>query len=137
MIRDFEQTDLGSFEPNFCSRPSEVAFVFDTSFYEKYSLIRDGIVRAILCLISTDKDEWAGFFLVSKRFNVVDAKELRRFVANKVTEYGAKRIWTLSIDHPVIERWHKFLGMEKERPVFFSGKSCFIWSREWASKLRF
>lgn len=130
MIKDFELDDLIGFIPNELSDPRDISFVFSDDEYYKYTLVNGG-AKAIIVFRYNGNDDWCGFFLISEDFTPRDGILVKQFIKKTVAKYKPKRLWTVSYESPVIERWHKFLGMKREDPIVIHGKKCDVWSIKW------
>ena len=66
---------------------------------------------------------------MSKYFNSKYARELKKFMLYLIKELQAKRVETESVNCPVINRWHRFLGMTLEgtKKSFLEGQDYNIW----------
>ena len=135
MIRHFEVKDLIEFRPNKHSHPGDIKFVFADERYEKYTYLNDGVVKAFMLLYDNGDREWGGFFLMADDFTARDGVHLKRFVVYKIKEYNARRVWTVSDKgDSKLDRWHEFLGFEKEGVMDVNGKLGNLWGMVWDSK---
>lgn len=129
MIREFEKDDYDNFKPNEFSSLAKLYRIIGRRTYQKYSLIRNNEVKAIIFFVEVEPDDWAGFFLISVDFEAQDGEQIRNFINDTVEEKQPKRLWTVSIDHPLINRWHRFLGLKiEEKDIAFCGKNYIRWS---------
>jgi hypothetical protein len=129
MIREFEKDDYDNFEPNEFSSIAKLYRIIGRRTFQKYSLVRDNVVKAIIFFVEVEPDDWAGFFLISKDFTAQDGEDIRQFIINTVEQYQAKRLWTVSLDHKLINRWHRFLGLKiEEKDIELCGKKYIRWS---------
>ncbi len=134
MIRNFHMDDLTIFKPNKFSDPEDVMFIFEGEDFYKETMIVNGVIKAILCFKLNGNDDWAGFFMISECFNARDGVRVKKWFNNKIREYKPKKVWTASQKDCVLETWHRFLGMVKEKTQDINGKECNIWSVTWESK---
>lgn len=124
-------TDLESFVANEFSRWDDALYtVFTSDFIEKYSLIHKGETKGI-AVFCEKAGKWWGFFLISANMTAREGKELRVRCEKEMENRGIKEISTASVQHEVIERWHKFLGFRKESLVDIEGIPHDIWVRKW------
>jgi hypothetical protein len=129
MIKEFEISDLDGFEPNELSDPKDSMHIFDETRWWNYTIVNDGIVKAIICFCENKPGDWAALALVSIHFNARDSVELRRFLPRAEKALKPKRLWTLVRNDPVSSRWHEFLGFKYERPQELDGVVHNIYSR--------
>lgn len=134
MIRNFHMDDLKIFKPNEFSDPADVMFIFEGENFYKETMVVNGVIKAILCFTPNGNDDWAGFFMISECFTARDGVRVKKWFDKKIKQYKPKRVWTASQQDCVLETWHKFLGMVKERTQIINDKECNIWSVTWGSK---
>lgn len=128
MIRDFENKDLETFEPNEFSDISDIPYVFDDEDFWKYTLTDDGRVLAVICFKENMPGDWASFLLISRYFKFKNAPELKAFMLHCIKKLNPRRVWTASRDCSIINRWQKYLGMTKESDTMVNGRKLNIWS---------
>lgn len=155
MIKPFEKSDLEKFTPNELSGIDDIMPLFTDDRYHKYSVWGGGIVKAIIYFIKVGEterahfnewavsngsksrnenvnNEWAAFCLISNTFNAINSKQIRDFTEQMAGKFKPHRLWTLSLDCPIIEKWHKWLMLTKEdAPIIFNNQRYNIWSRSW------
>jgi hypothetical protein len=132
MIREFQESDLKNFTPNEHSGIDEVLPIFTSPIYHKFSLIEGDITKAIIYFHHTGGDDWAGFFLISKDFSARNGIQIRNFIKQTTDKYKPKRLWTVSLDCPMINKWHKFLRLKEEKSdIILNGKKYIMWSCLW------
>lgn len=128
MISSFNINDLEYFTPNEVSDPSNIIHILEDDSVSKVTLWKGGSVRAIACFQQMEKMDWAGFFLISKDFTARDGIRLRKHMYDWVDKYNVKRVWTATSRESCDDRWHRFMGMDIEKPIEIEGSECDIWS---------
>ena len=107
IVRPFITDHLNHFVPNEVSQPDDIAFAFDDDDYYKYSLWKEGKVKAIVFFRDNGGGDIAGFFLISDCFTARDGVLLKKFMFQKIKIHQPERLWTASLaDNKLIERWH-------------------------------
>lgn len=115
MIKQFETSDLEAFTPNEFSNPEAVHPCLISSSYEVQTLWdADNVVKAILAFKNYWGRNWTGFFLVSERFDMLDAYELKKSLLAGLTARNVFRVQTESIANEKLRQWHEFLGFVHE-----------------------
>lgn len=130
MIREFDMKDLERFEPNEVSDPADVAHFLRDEKLWSYTLENDGI-KAVISFSETAPDEWAMSCLISRHFNALDSRELKRFKERAVRALQPRKVWSWTIPGTVADRWHKFLGLAFEKQREFQGKIYNVWVRNY------
>lgn len=145
MIREFVESDYkylnhnkySSLEENMVVEGYEgqklpsPCFVFNDSSWYKYTLERDG-VKAIICYNEGADNIWSAFLLLSNNLTILDIKNIKINIYDMIKKHNADMVWTISEDCPVIDRWHKFLGMNKDDfSVIVNGKKYNRWILQW------
>lgn len=132
MIKNFAASDLQKFTPNKFSGIDDILPIFEDPRYHKFTLWEDDTVRGIIYFHHCGDGDWAGFFLLSELFTAHNGKQIKDFINQTVHKYQPKRLWTVSIDCEVINKWHKFLRLTKENDnLTFNGKRYNLWSCKW------
>jgi len=135
-IEPFNIVDVYGFKPNPNSPLRYLEKILDDVSYHKYSLIdEENVVQAIICFKDNGDDDWAGFFLIAETFKGKHGLEIKHFIVDTVEKHQARRLWTASRPGTVLDRWHQFLGMQKDKEmVNIEGSDFNIWSMEWERK---
>lgn len=100
------------------------------ALYESWTLIRDGVVRAIIFYRNYTENNYEGFFICSVDIDSFDAKELSGFITYIQQRLHIKRIETVSLDCDTLNRWHEFLGFTCEgvKRKFAKGRDYRMWA---------
>lgn len=130
MIREFDMKDLERFEPNEVSDPADVAHFLRDEKLWSYTLENNGI-KAVISFAETETDEWAMSCLISKHFNALDSRELKRFKERVVRALKPRKVWSWTIPGTDSERWHEFLGLVFDKTQEFQGKIYNVWVRDY------
>lgn len=133
MIREFIKEDLKNFEPNIYSQYDDFIDIFDNYEYLKYSLIKEGKVKAILCFTNYWENNWNCFLLMCKGFEFCYAKDIKKFMQYCIKKLKPQKLETDSLDCPELNRWHKFLGFKLEgtKRKHIYGKDINMWGMLW------
>ena len=129
MIREFIVKDLELLEPNSDSHPDEVVYALTKDECWSYTLENNGI-KAIITFVETAENEWAMSALISKYFNALDSRELKRFMERAVTALKPRKIWSWTASD-IADRWHRFLGLVYEKKHEYRGKNYNVWVRHY------
>lgn len=135
MIREFEQGDQFKIKANAYSGIDDIpAKVFSSDIYHKYTLEDAGDIQAIICFAEYEEAKYAAFFLIKEQLAPKYAKRLKKFIDREAIVRRAKAILTYSLDCPTIERWHEFLGFQKqpENDILVDDKTFNKWVKTWA-----
>jgi hypothetical protein len=132
MIRHFEGLDPRRLKPNEHSETLDMGYVFADPAYVKFTQV--GNDNDIVCIIVFQRyweNNYQAFFLLSRDYPVVMAKELKVFVDNAILDLGANRVQTDSVATPALDKWHEFLGFTcegtREKMIFDKDYRC--WAR--------
>jgi hypothetical protein len=133
MMRPFEQTDLRRIEVNEYSLSDiNVDFIFNDADFYKQTLECDktGRIMAILCFKAYWEQNYICFLLMSKHMGACHARTIKKFVHGVMADFGCNRLQTDSLDCPVINRWHEFLGFQLEgtRRKIIDDKDFNMWA---------
>lgn len=131
MIRQFYISDLKKIKENRFSGSVDAEEAFSHADYFKNSLVDDAGVLCIIAFRCYWGKNYQCFLTMSDRFNALHARELKRFVDDAMHDFGADRLQTDSIAHPVLDRWHQFFGFELEgtRKKLLYGQDFRMWAK--------
>ena len=131
MIRDFIATDIENIEVKH-PEDRDILRNFMTSLetYEGKTLQKGATIKAIMFYRNYAEQNYDGFIVCSKYLTAFDSRDIKRFMETLKAEKGIRRIETLSLDIPTINKWHEFLGMTCEgvKKRFLNGKDYRMWS---------
>lgn len=129
MIREFRRIDLRRLKGNEFSGKNDIGYIFDPEFYKHTLVDRNDEVKAIIFARPYWKKNFIASFLISENINLGDVRELKKFLYQAIEDIGVERIQTDSIDCPVINRWHTFLGftLEGKREKMAYDKDFNMW----------
>lgn len=98
-----------------------------------YTLTDDGRPYVLICFFEYTDNCYNGFFVCDKDMKPRHAIKLKKFIDATAKWLKAKRLETTSLDCDILNRWHKFLGFEKEgtKRKYYGGKDYNIWGRLW------
>lgn len=115
MIRAFEATDIRRIKANNFSDPIDIkSMILREDFYKQTLVDEGGSVKAIICFVKYWGNNFLAFFLIADDMPAICARELKRFVYSAMADFRADRVQTDSVDCPMLNRWHKFLGFTLE-----------------------
>lgn len=129
MIREFQAEDINKIEINEYSGGIYLEQLKPLlKFYEGY-VFEDEIIKAILFFRKYAEDNYEGFLVCAKKINALDGRTIKNLIYTLKDRLKMKRIETLSLDCPVLNRWHKFIGFECEgiRRKFLDNKDYKMW----------
>lgn len=131
MIKEFSMGDLAYFLPNEFSNPDKSISILGTDNVVKLTLWNDGMVAAILVFRNYWGSCWEGFLLIAENFPSRCAIELREYIDLTMRRLDATRLQTDSVACDVLNRWHEFLGFEREgtRKKWMFGKDYHMYAR--------
>jgi len=130
MIRKFEAVDARRIRANSFSDVKDVTVAFKSDNFCKHTLVGEkGEVYAIIVFGEYSKKNYLAFFLIAEDMPTIHARELKSFIYNAIFDLGANRVNTDSLDCPVLNRWHKFLGftLEGKREKMIDDKDYNLW----------
>lgn len=120
--------------PNEHSEPGDLA-PFTEEMQFKYTMWEKGFVKAIIYFHHNGGGDWAGFFLISKMFTARNGVAIKKFIKKTVENFNPVKLWTISLDCPAIEKWHKFLSLKREDDFVMVGEQkYYTWSMLWDGK---
>ena len=133
MIRKFEIGDEKKIEANEFSQVDGLDDVFLDDKFIKHTLDDNGDVKCIICWTQYSPRHYAAFFLMPESLNLRHVRALKRFIDDAKIRLKAKSCITYSFDCAMLNKWHKFLGFEKQRGVIFDGgvKNYNKWTIKW------
>lgn len=125
MIRPFTIKDLEHFVPNEFSLLDDFTMLTNPAFNVQTQLLGDK-VQSIIVFRNYWGRCWSGFILLCAGYNLCCARELKKFLHQAIADLGAQRFQTESLAHPVIKKWHSWLGFTLE-----GHKKKFIYDRDY------
>jgi len=127
MIRDFKREDLDLIDANEFGELELYRTMIDLVDFK--TLTKDGEIMCILGYFKYWGDNYKSFLIISKKFDYIYARTARKLLYGLFNQLGACRIETESPDIPMLNRWHKFLGYEKEgtKVKFMENKDYNVW----------
>lgn len=131
MIRPYFAIDSRRLKANQYSGVGDMGWVFKDDTFQKHTLEDDqGRVLCIICFKRYQGDNYIAFLLISEEMTAIHAKALKRWIFDAMMDLGMKRVQTDSVDCPVINRWHKFLGftLEGTREKMLFDKDYKMWA---------
>lgn len=112
MIRPYERGDEARLHPNRFSGVEDVAFVFDLPEARIWSIV-DG-ERIVCILVAYAEDSGAGFpgfALLCEGATSQDIRDVQRSIRRLNEAHGPFMTLTRPSDH--LDRWHRFLGFQR------------------------
>lgn len=133
MMRGYKEGDELRLEFNKFSDPATAPEVFMDDTYVKETLEDGGEVKAIVCWKEIAPRSIAGFFLVSKNIGMSHCRELKLFIKELIVNLRLELVLTYSVDCDELNKWHEFLGFNKEEDgrVSIGDKSLNKWVMRW------
>lgn len=115
MIRPYLPLDTRRLKANTFSDVKDMGWVLEDDSFQKHTLEdSDGRVLCIICFKKYWQDNYHAFLLISEEMTAIHGRMLKRWIFDVMMDFGMKRVQTDSVDCPVINRWHKFLGFTLE-----------------------
>lgn len=115
MIRHFARMDIRRLKANKFSDIKGADFVFDDDAVMKHTLVdNNDRVLAVICFQEYWRRNFYAFFLISEEIGAHGISELKDFVYQAISDLGADRVQTHSVDAPEVNRWHEYLGFTCE-----------------------
>ncbi len=123
--------DSRRLKANEFSDASDMAWVFKDEGFDKHTMEDDeGRVLCIICFKKYWQDNYLAFLLISKEMTALHARALKSWIFGAMMDLRMKRVQTDSVDCPVINRWHEFLGftLEGTRAKMLFDKDYKMWA---------
>lgn len=114
MIRPYQLQDARRLKANEHSDIADMGWVLNDDGFMKHTMECDGRVLCIICFKAYWQNNYMAFLLISKEMTAVHGRALKRWIFNAMMDLRMQRVQTDSVDCPVINRWHKFLGFTLE-----------------------
>lgn len=115
MIRAYNRADKRRLRPNSFCKIRELAPVLDDEEFYRHTLVgADDEVYGILFFRSYWKNNYLVFVLLAEEIPPVYIRELRGFLYDAIYDFGAERVQTDSLDHPIVNKMHMFFGFRSE-----------------------
>lgn len=136
MIELFKTSDLKDFQPNEFSKPEDLPAIVGNPGWQKFTYWVNEKVECIICFWEVEPRIFGAFFLISRNFKVLWAKNLKRFIYSKALELKASSIISFGADCEIINKWHEFLGFELvgNKCAEIGNKTFNRWEVSWAGK---
>lgn len=131
MIRPYQMMDSRRLKANENSGVGDMGWVFTDPEFQRHTMEDDeGRVLCIICFKKYWQDNYLAFLLISKEMTAIYARKLKRWIFDVMMDFGMKRVQTDSVDCPVINRWHDFLGftLEGTRAKMLFDKDYKMWA---------
>lgn len=136
MIRCFKKEDIHKLELNEYHGIDAIGATLDQYAayllkFHSWTLEYEGKVQCILSTNELVPGTYMSGILLSKDFNPICAKEVKKFIHEYVIpHFNMTRLETDSVDCEVLNRWHEFLGFTSEgvKRKYLNGKDYRIWS---------
>lgn len=134
MIRDFLKDDFSKIKANeFFARGvvSDEQFIEMLESYYVWTLEHKGNVVCIIMINHFIDNIYHCGLVFSEDFEPICARELKRFIYGHVIPvFKPRRLETESLDVKVLNRWHNFLGFNKDgtKRNYIKGRTYNIWS---------
>lgn len=99
---------------------------------EAYTIYDEKAV-AVLAFREYEKGCWECGIIADESFNTRHVVKMKWLINKCIEKYKPKRIQTLSEDNDKLNKWHEFLGLQKEKTGVTIGKekNLVLWSMEW------
>jgi len=138
MIRDYIKGDLERIKENKHSRMEIKSdkFIKDFEQRENYTLYRDDEIMMIFSYKQYAPKRYTVYMVLSKYFDVVDLREAKKLWDKGVSILEPIRIETISEDDEQNNKFHRFIGFEKEgtKRNYLDGKDYIVWGILWQSE---
>ena len=91
-----------------------------------------GIIVAIIAWKDIGNDDYWVCSFISKKIGIKVIYSIREVFQNMANKLRAKRCFTYSNINDSVDKWHKFMGFEKDVIVDIDGKQLNRWVALWA-----
>ena len=131
-LMPFQHAHLNDFVPNEYAKGMETLTSLDNPECHKWTVMApNNKPLAFIFYRETKPGEFGAFFTISKDFNTKHCAALRNFVKMLITQHDAQEVWTASRQDPALERWHRFMGLEKDGTMEILGETYDVWRMIW------
>lgn len=133
MIRKYQIGDEKSMRLNKYSFYDGLDWIFHDEDYERFT-VEDMQGAKIIFFVSEREDkQFLVFLLMAIDVLPSNIKELTTYFKEKIALEKPKEVLTYSIDEPVVDRWHKFLGFSyvEGSDIVLEGKQLKKWVMTW------
>ena len=129
MIRMFVEEDLEKINANDFSDLKLFKKTAD-QYTDRYTLVDNDIPIVIILGNNYIGNNFHGGFVVSKDITLKHIKELKTELWKWIELNNVERVETISLDEPTVNKWHEFIGLEKEgmKRKFAFGKDYISWA---------
>lgn len=131
MIREFISSDIEDIAHNAYSDKELFEKIRPVlGQYEASTVVRDGVIRAILFYRNYAETNYECFLIGSTFLSAYDSQEIREFIRGMMERRNIRRVETLSLNDDELNRWHKFLGfsIEGTKRRFLNGQDYNFWA---------
>lgn len=128
LLREYKRGDYEKLHTNEFTTAEYVRDIMATREFKRRTMEANGEPRAIIMFNHLEGAEWYGLFIIPVNFTSFDAKWLRRYTHDLMDEFQAQMVWTASRCGEIMDRWHKFMRMERFGDTqIIDGRDCQVW----------
>lgn len=114
IVRKSIKDDIDNIIPNEFFNLDREYVKYSIGIQPCYTLEKDGEVMILMPFFEFFKDCYKAGLIISKNIDLPSIRFFKKWLRKEYTKIGAIRLETEGLSNPVLERWHNFLGLEKE-----------------------